>query len=282
DPELLKSVEVLKGPSSGLWGSGAVGGVVAQTTVDPADLLEDGQSLGGLVKTGYNSNNHQWSSTLALAGMSGSLDWMLSAHQRDSNDVELGNGEALEGSAARHTGGLAKAVWHIDEAQSLSLGYRQAETLGTVPTNDGAPVSTTSNFLIRRDNRTENLTLDYRINTVSPWLDARVQAYANSVDMDEVRLSDGRADSTAVDVQGLNLSNRSRLGRVELLYGLDGYQEEFSTRRAGLNRPAPMDAESAVWGAFVQATVPLAEHWSVELGTRYDRFTTEASSLGTD
>lgn len=32
DPELLKSIEVIRGPASSLWGSGAIGGVVAQNT----------------------------------------------------------------------------------------------------------------------------------------------------------------------------------------------------------------------------------------------------------
>ena len=44
DPELLKRVEVLRGPASALWGSGAIGGVVALTTVDAADLLAPGEA----------------------------------------------------------------------------------------------------------------------------------------------------------------------------------------------------------------------------------------------
>ncbi|WP_292746306.1 TonB-dependent receptor plug domain-containing protein, partial [Methylophaga sp. UBA3191] len=39
DPELIKSVEVVKGPSSALWGSGALGGVISQNTIHAADLL---------------------------------------------------------------------------------------------------------------------------------------------------------------------------------------------------------------------------------------------------
>ena len=41
DPELIRRIEILKGPASTLYGSDAIGGVVATTTVDPADLLQD-------------------------------------------------------------------------------------------------------------------------------------------------------------------------------------------------------------------------------------------------
>ena len=39
DPELISTVEVVRGPASSLYGSGAVGGVLAFETVDAADLL---------------------------------------------------------------------------------------------------------------------------------------------------------------------------------------------------------------------------------------------------
>lgn len=41
DPELLNSVEVVRGPASSLWGSGAIGGVVAQNTKSAQDMLDE-------------------------------------------------------------------------------------------------------------------------------------------------------------------------------------------------------------------------------------------------
>lgn len=43
DLDTLKRVEVLRGPGSALYGSDALGGVVAFQTKDPQDYLEDGQ-----------------------------------------------------------------------------------------------------------------------------------------------------------------------------------------------------------------------------------------------
>src|SRR5699024_4251275 len=41
DPSLLKQVEVMRGPASAVWGSGALGGVMSFTTLDATDLLRD-------------------------------------------------------------------------------------------------------------------------------------------------------------------------------------------------------------------------------------------------
>lgn len=46
DPALIKRVEIVRGPSALLYGSGALGGVISYDTVDAKDLLQEGQSSG--------------------------------------------------------------------------------------------------------------------------------------------------------------------------------------------------------------------------------------------
>ncbi|MBW8191586.1 TonB-dependent hemoglobin/transferrin/lactoferrin family receptor [Neiella marina] len=282
DPELLTSIEVVKGPASSLWGSGAVAGVVAQNTVSAGDLLAPEQNLGGFIKTGYNDNNDKSTTTGAIAGRTDSLDLLFSAYYRNSNDAELGDGSRLIGSASIDKGMMGKAEWQIDDHQSLGFNVRAANVSGSVPSNGSADPNGSSNFLINCDQDTANIALDYRINTQSPYLNAQVKAYWNSVDMDEERVSDGRSDATELDVYGININNVSTVGDVTLLYGIDGHTEDFKAERGGDNRPTPPDAETDIWGGFIQASYPVAKNWSVEVGARYDYFSTEAKNLTED
>ncbi|WP_067861892.1 TonB-dependent hemoglobin/transferrin/lactoferrin family receptor [Neptuniibacter marinus] len=280
DPIILKSVEVVKGPASTLWGSGALGGVVAQTTIDAADILESDDDVGGLVKSSFNFNNDQLTTTAVVAGRTDSVDWLISGYGRDSNNIEMGNGQPLEDSASEDQGALAKVEWQINEDQSIAFNARHATVEGGVPSNGASHVNGSSVFLIDKDQVNNSLSADYRINTESPLLNAQVMAYWNSVDVDESRVSDGRIDNTEKDTYGLNLNNLSQFDNFTLLYGIDGSHSNFSAERSGADRPTPPDADIDVWGAFAQGVIPLSDKWTVELGARYDYFSTEAKNIG--
>lgn len=53
DLDTLKAVEIVRGPSSSLYGSDALGGVVSFVTKDPEDYLQDGESQHVGLKFGY-------------------------------------------------------------------------------------------------------------------------------------------------------------------------------------------------------------------------------------
>ncbi|MDO6512609.1 TonB-dependent hemoglobin/transferrin/lactoferrin family receptor [Neptuniibacter sp. 2_MG-2023] len=279
DPIILKSVEVVKGPASTLWGSGALGGVVAQSTIDAADILEGNADVGGLIKSSFNFNNDQLTTTAVVAGRTDSVDWLISGYGRDSNNIEMGNGEPLEDSASEDQGALAKIEWQINEDQSIAFNARHATVEGGVPSNGASQVNGSSVFLIDKDQVNNSLSADYRINTESPLLNAQIMAYWNSVDVDESRVSDGRIDNTEKDTYGLNLNNLSQFGDITLLYGVDGSHSNFSAERSGADRPTPPDADIDIWGAFAQGIIPLSDKWSVELGARYDYFSVTANNL---
>lgn len=59
DTGLLKSVEILRGPASALFGSDAMGGVVAYTTRDPTDFLRDADRYAGM-QSAYTGVDDGW------------------------------------------------------------------------------------------------------------------------------------------------------------------------------------------------------------------------------
>lgn len=67
DPAFLQRVEILRGPASSLYGSDAIGGVVAMTTLAPDALLEGDGNLGWQVAGGYTGVDDGWNAA-ALGG----------------------------------------------------------------------------------------------------------------------------------------------------------------------------------------------------------------------
>lgn len=78
DPELVQQVDVVKGPSSSLWGSGALGGVVSTRTRGAHDLLKADQDLGGYVKQGYHTADDKSLTSGAVYGRTDGKegDWL--------------------------------------------------------------------------------------------------------------------------------------------------------------------------------------------------------------
>lgn len=57
DPDLISSVAVEKGPSGGVGGAGAIGGVVSMSTVTAADILDEGDNFGVRVRGSIGGNS---------------------------------------------------------------------------------------------------------------------------------------------------------------------------------------------------------------------------------
>ncbi|WP_422397268.1 TonB-dependent hemoglobin/transferrin/lactoferrin family receptor [Sphingopyxis kveilinensis] len=88
DLGLIKSVEILRGPSSALYGSDGLAGAVSFITADPADFLTGGKSVGGLVRAAYSSADEEFSETAILAGQSGDRSAMAAYTRRDYQELD--------------------------------------------------------------------------------------------------------------------------------------------------------------------------------------------------
>ncbi len=56
DPDFIAGIDITKGPSSGPYGSGAMGGVVNMRTIEARDIIRPGQNYGARLITGIGSN----------------------------------------------------------------------------------------------------------------------------------------------------------------------------------------------------------------------------------
>lgn len=89
DLGLVKSVEILRGPASSLYGSDGVAGVVSFQTADPADLLGENRRLAGTARAAYDSVDEQW--TLSAVGAARAGRWSILAGYTFRDGHELKN-----------------------------------------------------------------------------------------------------------------------------------------------------------------------------------------------
>lgn len=86
DLGFVRKVEVLRGPASSLYGSDAIGGVVAMSTLEPGDLL-GGRGMGLRTEAGYGGDDDGWHAlALGAAGL-GSVEAMLGYVHREGREL---------------------------------------------------------------------------------------------------------------------------------------------------------------------------------------------------
>lgn len=129
--DLVKSVEILRGPASALYGSDGIAGAVSFTSKDPADFIEAGRNFGARARVGYNSADEGWTEGLALTGRSGAFSGLLAYTRRDAQETE--NMAETGGVGAARTqpnpqdfasnAVLAKLVWDVNDHHTLRLTY---------------------------------------------------------------------------------------------------------------------------------------------------------------
>ncbi|WP_025744703.1 TonB-dependent hemoglobin/transferrin/lactoferrin family receptor [Salinivibrio costicola] len=276
DPELLRSVEVARGPSSTLWGSGALGGVFAQKTKSASDFLSGGQDLGGYLKQGFHSNDNASRTSGAVFGRTETVDWLVQSYYNDSDDNQLGNGKTLSYSAEREKGGFAKVTFTPSLDHQWTLTARQGKRDAMVPYNPSELATSRKSPRTYRQVDDQSLSVAYNYNPSQSWVDLDARLYWNDTEVNEHRVEKVEYDNNQMQTLGLSLSNRSNLENLTLTTGLDAYQDNFETVRDAsgsmFGRPDDQDAEAQSVGVFSQVDVPLGQAWHWQAGVRFDAY----------
>lgn len=106
DSSNMKAVEVVRGPSSVLWGSDGLGGVVNFVTKDPSDYFKNSEDMmAGAATASYSSVDNAYVESITgafrLSEGPNPLEALVSVTRRDASEAELTNArnEATPGSA---------------------------------------------------------------------------------------------------------------------------------------------------------------------------------------
>ena len=92
DLESVKQIEIVRGPASALYGSDALGGVVAYTTKDPSDyLVFGGKNYFASLKAAYSGADNSFAETGTAAVRAGNVEFLGIYTRRDGGSMNLAN-----------------------------------------------------------------------------------------------------------------------------------------------------------------------------------------------
>lgn len=279
DPDLLKAVEILRGPASAIWGSDALGGVLSLTTKDAADFLKPGQTLGGKLKSGYESAAGE--RKLGGTGFArfGDYDLVADFTQRDSRDLTQGGGTALPFSALDSQAGLVKLTRFIGDDRELGFSFQNFFQRGMTPSNPTKEIAG-DNPLLDRTNKQQFLSGRYAfINPEGLFAGANLTIYRSALAIVEDRVGAIRHDTLDFATNGGSMQTSLSLPVIfsRITVGGEHFQDNAKATRDGAARSQFPDAQRQATGVFVQNEMDVGPLTLIP-GLRYDRFSATSNT----
>lgn len=296
DPDLLKSVDVVRGPVSNTYGSGAIGGVVFFDTKDAEDFLKPGETWAAQTTARYESNGDGLSTSATGAyRFSDAFGVLGNIVYREYDDYEAGGGDTVPGTGFDVLSGMLKASIRPTENSELKLGW--------IGTNDGWQEVSGGTPAYDIDLRQNTFTGRYHVtDDARSWLDLHVNVSHNAATMDQVSLiTQGRRfdpvtgarvslpagsrstydiGTTSFDVWNTSRFETAALAH-ELTYGGDWVGDAVETTgTAGGDSFYTPSGDRTVWGAYIQDK--LTWDWlEVVGGVRFDSYELENDTYKT-
>jgi hemoglobin/transferrin/lactoferrin receptor protein len=304
---LIQRVEVLHGPASALYGSAAIGGVVAIRTPDPADLLGAGQGGADIMTTwrGADQSTHV-NGLLAIGNTRHGL--LLGGSLRNGQETESAAvDDSLDLRDYERQSAIIKYVADDPFGQTWRIGFIHQQSVVGSDLNSmlgsGRYRSTTA--LEGDDEYTMDLvSFAYEFGSPGSWVDAGVlRAYYETAEIRQHTLDErglasvpesiDRFFSFDQEIQGLELNLQRHLTGAglqhKLGFGLEYRERKTIEYRDGLAtslldgsstnillgeefplRDFPL-SQSTEWGAYLEDSVTIAD-WSIIAALRADRY----------
>ena len=122
DTDLLKKVEIMKGPSSVEYGSDGLAGAISYVTKDPSDLVEGGDRYLSINASTQQSNKQEKLNFLTAAAGE-NIEGLLQLVHRGLNETKIHDGFSLDTNPfeGNQKSLLAKTIIHSSETTIFSL-----------------------------------------------------------------------------------------------------------------------------------------------------------------
>lgn len=267
EPLVARQVEIFRGPTTLLYGSGAVGGVVNTVTNRIPEGLPASGIDGGLELRGDTASDER-TLAIALDGGRDSVAWHVDAADRETGDYEIPGGSTLGNSDLELTSFALGGSW-FGEDGLFGLSVSGFDTQYGIPSHehaDGAEAGHGEDVV--------------RIDLEQTRVDLKGGWTLPSGGLESIRLRLGINDYRHVELEGdevgTRFDNEAWEGRLEILhapvgmwsgaFGLQLGEREFSAIGEEAFVP-PVDTAS--YGLFLierRETGP----WDLALGARFE------------
>jgi len=277
DFTIMEKVEVLKGPWSALYGSGAIGGVIRFERSTAKDMMNRyGPTKFSEVHFLADTNSQLKSIRATGFAKKGRFSPLVSVRSGNNQNILLSDGERLRYSAAQDQDIYGSFGFEMDSNQNLNLKINRYQQSTEVPNNPtqaetlGSRLSATE--LIKND-----LVLDYQF-TPNQAFEFKFKAYQRETEVTQRRLSDSRLESRNVTTQGLDTwaNYKAQLSdniATTQTFGFEIFQDTNLGQSSQTNTIASFpNANSEEFGIYWQPDFRFNNKLSVTPGIRYDNF----------
>ncbi|MDB5656719.1 MAG: TonB-dependent hem/hemoglobin receptor [Tardiphaga sp.] len=316
DPELIGGLDIVRGPTANINGSGAIGGVASFRTKDIEDVLRPGEHWGFDLGGSYGSNsNRGLGSVFGGVRVDPTVDVFGGAVYRTQGNYQDGAGTEIGNTGNDIAAGLLKLTVRPADGHEIKFGgvfqdyqYNIGQ-FNRGPTTTAAPAAALAGSSVYASdvkNYTGTVTWKYS-RPDDMWFDWNATLYGNRTDNDQVKTYNNRITTGGgvctlanpgnnisgcvgdrrgylLDTVGVDIYNTSRFDygswRNAVTYGFDTFQDTVTTSdsRGNSNITTP-GGERTVSGGFVQLKNNYSSWLEIVSAVRYDRY--ELNSTGT-
>jgi hemoglobin/transferrin/lactoferrin receptor protein len=281
EPEMIGSIDVTRGPTSMIYGSGAIGGVVAFNLLNADDILREGEYAAVQMKGSYGSNDDALLGSFTGAVRAGNFDILGQTNFRDSNDYTDGGGHVIADTGDETQSNMINARWRPANGHQVTA---------TIIDYTSDFVDSMAGSSTRRDTDVQNnqYTLGYTFSRPdTPLLDFSAKVYRNDTNLDQVTIGSGSHRFFDIRTDGFDVNNTSRFAsgpfRLALTYGGDSVYDEVATfDEDGYGSALTPGGKRTLEGAFLQSQLTMFEFVEVITAVRYDHYELESDAASSD
>lgn len=278
DYSLIESLEVVKGPWSSLYGSGAMGGVFSVRRATAGDFIQrTGRNTGVETALEGASAAEEFGQRVTAFAKTGNFEPLISFHHLKNSDIKLSNGETLPYSSSESDDFYSALTYGFDPKQSFTLKLDRYREDSKTPLDPQTDTNDLTKVGRERITKTDFIG-DYKL--VRSHVDFHAKPYVRETEIRKARMSDGQTDTQKVKTAGIDAWNNLTLKvsddlKSVITTGFEYFKDRDSGSRDGGSLDSFPSGTSEQWGLYLQPTVAVFKKLTLVPGLRYDSFKNE-------